>query len=257
MGLVALLMCLPVEAQPASTAVQSVRVVRFEESQPFQMGSVVSRRILHPGNGAVNTTLNLSVSQPGAEFAQHAHDESSDAILVLEGEVKLRQGDTTQLFRAGECAFVPAGEVHGTITAGSGPAVMISFQNPPDLKLYSGARDSSKAGAAPPAGIITPGAVKYVPFRTVSGQFLGTKEGATKVAAFHHRLKKGETVRANVSDGGEAFLFVWKGSLLVQTGSAKHEAGERDTVFLQGSAGIVATAADDLTEIIHVQAPSR
>src|SRR5258708_18425970 len=92
---------------------QNIRVVRFSESEPFRMGDVTSRRIIHPGLGAKKTTLNLSVSKPGAEFAQHVHDYSDDTILVLEGEVDLRQGDSLHLFKAGECAFVPTGQIHG------------------------------------------------------------------------------------------------------------------------------------------------
>ena len=116
-------------------AAQNIRVVRFSESDPFHMGEVTSRRIIHPGIGAKKTTLNLSVSQPGAEFAQHVHDYSDDTILVLNGEVNLRQGPSLHLFKTGEVAFVPTGQIHGTVTAGKGDTTMISFQNPPDLIL--------------------------------------------------------------------------------------------------------------------------
>src|ERR1044071_8363655 len=150
---------------------QNVRVIRFSESIPFHMGEVTSRRIVHPDIGAKKTTLNFSVSKPGAEFAQHVHDYSTDTILVLEGEVDLRQGDSRHRFKAGECAFVPMGQIHGTITAGTGEATMISFQNPPDLILYTGARDSKRPGAAPPKGVITPGAVKYINFGDKNGFF--------------------------------------------------------------------------------------
>ena len=90
---------------------QTVRVIRFSESIPFHMGEVTSRRIVHPDLGARKTTLNYSVSQPGAEFAQHVHDSSDDTILVLQGELDLRQGESRRRFRAGECAFVPAGHL--------------------------------------------------------------------------------------------------------------------------------------------------
>ena len=65
---------------------ENIRVIRFAESDPFRMGDVTSRRSVHPGFGAKKTTLNLSVSKPGAEFAQHVHDYSDDTILVLDGE---------------------------------------------------------------------------------------------------------------------------------------------------------------------------
>lgn len=136
-------------------AAENIRVIRFAESDPFRMGDVTSRRIVHPGLGAKKTTLNLSVSKFGAEFAQHVHDYSDDTILVLDGEVNLRQGDSLRLFKTGQCAFVPTGQIHGTVTAGKKEATMISFQNPPDLILYNGARDS-KQPASPLRGSSLP-----------------------------------------------------------------------------------------------------
>jgi len=85
---------------PYQAAAQNVRVVRFSESKPFTMGEVTARRIIHPDLGAKKTTLNFSQSKPGAEFAQHVHDYSDDTILVLQGEVNLRQGDSLHLFKA-------------------------------------------------------------------------------------------------------------------------------------------------------------
>src|SRR4051794_11217404 len=156
----------------------NVRLVRYDESIPFKMGEVTSRRIIHPGLGAKKTTLNFSISQPGSEFAQHVHDYSDDTILVLQGEVNLKQGTLLHLMKEGECAFVPTGQIHGTVTAGAGDAVMISFQNPPDLILYTGARDSKRPGAAPPKGDITPGAVKYISWQAKQGAFTDMKIGS-------------------------------------------------------------------------------
>ena len=234
-----------------------VRVVRFAESVPFQMGEVTSRRIIHPGLGAKNTTLNLSVSKPGNEFAQHVHDYSDDTILVLDGEVNLRQGESLRLFKAGECAFVPTGQIHGTVTAGKGEATMISFQNPPDLILYTGARDSKKPGAAPPKGIITPGAVKYVNFGAKNGPFTDRKLGSARASGVHRKLKRGEKFRTSVAEGGEQVLFVWRGALKARDRKTTYSAGERDTIFVQGSAALEVTGdADGVTEIIQIQAPA-
>src|SRR4051794_2115292 len=69
-------------AMAATSQAQSVRVLRFAEGKPFQMGKVTSRRIVHPDIGAKRTTLNYSVSQDGSEFSQHVHDHSDDTILV-------------------------------------------------------------------------------------------------------------------------------------------------------------------------------
>ncbi len=235
---------------------QNVRVIRFSESEPFRMGEVVSRRIVHPGLGAKKTTLNLSVSQPGAEFAQHVHDYSDDTILVLQGEVNLRQGDSLHLFKAGECAFVPTGQIHGTVTAGTGDAVMISFQNPPDLILYTGARDSKRPGAAKPVGVITPGAVKFVDFKRKNGFFTNAALGSNRATGSYFLLKRNQKFRTEVKAGGEQVLFVWRGALRIRDKGTTYTAGERDTVFISGEAKVqVIGDAEGETEIIQVQAP--
>jgi quercetin dioxygenase-like cupin family protein len=235
---------------------QSVKVVRFSESIPFRMGEVTSRRIVHPGLGAKKTTLNYSVSKPGDEFAQHVHDYSDDTILVLKGEVDLRQGDSKKRFTAGHCAFVPSGQIHGTITAGTGEAIMISFQNPPDLILYTGARDSKKPSAAPPKGEITPGAVKYLNFADKNGQVTSGATGAQRGAFAHKKLKPAETFRAKVPAEGEHLLFVWGGSIRVKDSAGAYTAGEKDTVFITGPTEYEVTAGpESRTTVIHVQAP--
>jgi quercetin dioxygenase-like cupin family protein len=240
---------------PASGA-EAVRVIRFADGVPFQMGEVTSRRIVHPGIGAKNTTLNFSISKPGNEFAQHVHDYSDDTILVLQGEVDLRQGDSLKRFKAGECAFVPSGQIHGTVTAGTGEAIMISFQNPPDLVLYTGARDSKKPGAAPPKGIITPGAVKFLKFEGKNGLVTSDAMGSKRAAFAHRKLKPSESFTTRVGPGAEQFLFVWKGAVGVKDASGSYSAGERDAVFITGPADLTVTAAPGQeTRLIHVQAP--
>jgi mannose-6-phosphate isomerase-like protein (cupin superfamily) len=234
---------------------QTVRVMRFSEGKPFQMGKVTSRRIVHPDMGAKQTTLNYSVSQDGSEFSQHVHDHSDDTILVLQGQMDLRQGDSRVPYHAGECAFVPAGQIHGTITTGSGDTVMISFQTPPDLVLYTGARDSSKPGAAPPKGVITPGAVKKVEFAKKNGFFTGPSMGAQRGAGAHWKLKRSEHFTADVPAGAEQVLFVWKGALKLKDKSASYAAGEKDAVFISGPAHLEVTADADESTIIQIQAP--
>jgi quercetin dioxygenase-like cupin family protein len=235
---------------------QPVRVIRFADSTPFQMGTVTARRIVHPGLGAKKTTLNYSLSAPGAEFAQHVHDNSDDTILVLEGEVNLRQGDSLRLFKAGECAFVPTGQIHGTVTAGKSEATMISFQNPPDFILYTGARDSSRPGAAAPKGVITPGAVRYVDFRAKNGAFTSPAIGAHKSTGSFFKLNPGQTINTKVAPEGELVLFVWRGSLEVTDMQGnKHTAGERDAIFVQGANTLQISPSSPQTEFVQIEAP--
>ena len=62
---------------PLAAECSSIRILKLSDGVPFQMGKVDSRRIVHPGMGAKKLTLNYSVSQPGHEFPQHVHDDSS------------------------------------------------------------------------------------------------------------------------------------------------------------------------------------
>lgn len=235
---------------------QTVRVIRFAEGQPFQMGKVTSRRIVHPDLGAKRTTLNYSVSQDGSEFSQHVHDHSDDTILVLQGQMDLRQGDSLVPYHAGQCAFVPAGQIHGTITRGAGETIMISFQTPPDLVLYTGARDSSKPGAAPPKGVITPGAVKTIDFASKNGFFTNAAMGSKQAAGAHRRLKRSEHFSTDAAAGGEQVLFVWKGALKVKDQSNTYTAGEKDTVFITGAAHLEVSGDADESVVIQIQAPA-
>jgi quercetin dioxygenase-like cupin family protein len=236
---------------------QTVKVLKFDEAKEFRMGKTVSKRFVHPEMGARQITLNYSPTVAGHEFSQHVHDSSDDTIVALKGQADLRQGDKRQRFKAGQSVFVPAGQVHGTITMEDGTE-MISFQTPPDMALYTGARDSSKAGAAPPKGAITPGAVKYVNYSAKDGLFMHPGTGARRIAAGHQRLAPGKSFSQTVGAGAEAVIFVWKGSLEVSGGSGTQRAGEKDAVFAQGPAKLELrnTSASEVV-IIHALAPPR
>lgn len=235
---------------------QTLRVVRFAEAKPFRMGKVTSNRLVHPDMGARHLTLNFSISEPGNEFAQHVHDYSDDTILILEGQGDLRQGDSRRTFFAGQSAFVPSGQIHGTITTGASNAVMISFQTPPDLVLYTGARDSSLPGAAAPKGVVTPGAVRYVDYAARNGLFAHPGMGAPRIAASHRRLAPGEKFSASVRPGGEQVLFVWKGAIAVTAKDRQERAGERDAVFVSGPLEVeVRNDSPGPAVVIQAQAP--
>ena len=126
-----------------------VQILNLRSGKSFRMGNGINRRVVHPDMGAKNLTLNYGVHGPGREFPQHVHDSSEDIFIVLEGGVSVRQGDTYIPITKGDVAFVPAGEVHGTVNTTNAQATLISFQGPPDPALYSGERDSSVTGEPP------------------------------------------------------------------------------------------------------------
>lgn len=234
---------------------QTVRVLKFSEAPEFKMGKVTSRRIVHPEMGAKKITLNFSASEAGNEFSQHVHDGSDDTILCFKGEADLRQGDSRRRFHAGQAVFVPAGEVHGTITTSPGTE-MISFQTPPDMALYTGARDSSLPGAAAPKGKITPGAVKYVEFASKTGFFVGPEMGAKRVAVARRVLAPGEEISVDVRKDAEHVIFLWQGALEV-SGPAKPEKMERkDALFAAGPSRVkLRNASKGQAILIHAQTP--
>jgi quercetin dioxygenase-like cupin family protein len=241
-------------AASASAHGQTIRVLHFDDSKPFQMGKVTSRRIVYPDLGAKRTTLNYSTSEEGAEFSQHTHDQSDDTIVVLQGKMDLRQGDSRTPYHAGQCAFVPGGQIHGTITTAP-DTVMISFQTPPDMALYTGARDSSKPGAAPPRGSITPGAVKKIDCLGKEGFFTNPSMGSKRASGGHWKLKRSQSFTTDVAAEGEQLLFVWKGAILVKDKSGTRTVREKDAVFVSGPATFSVSGDAPESEIIQVQAP--
>ena len=113
------------------------------------MGKGSSRHLVSPEIGAQQITLNYSIFQPGHEFPQHLHDVSADIFIVLEGGVSVRQGDVYTPITAGDFAYIPPGEIHGTVNQTDQQAILISFQSPPDMALYRGERDPSVTGVVP------------------------------------------------------------------------------------------------------------
>lgn len=245
----------PLLLAPQSGNMPVVRVLKVTDGKLFQMGGVKAYRVVHPDMGAKKLTLNFAVSEPGAEFSQHVHDYSDDTFLVLAGQADVRQGDSRKPLVAGQAAFVPSGQIHGTITTGTG-ATMISFQCPPDLALYTGARDSSRPGAAPPKGVITPGAVKLVDFSNKNGFFTHPGMGSKRVAVAYRKLQPGQAFSSRIDGDGEQLLFVWKGGVSVKTKQAAYKAGERETVFMSGSnTADVRNDSSAEAVVIQVQAP--
>ena len=78
------------------------------------MISKQARLVVWPGAGADVATMNLVVLEPGEENQPHAHEDSDDTIVILEGEGSiddLSNGGTYE-FSAGDVVFVRAGIQH-------------------------------------------------------------------------------------------------------------------------------------------------
>jgi quercetin dioxygenase-like cupin family protein len=117
------------------------------DGKTFVMGDTQSKVLVSPATGSRHVTFNYIRYGPNAEFPQHVHEQSEDVFLILEGTGWLREGDKRTPIGPGDVVFIPPGELHGTI-AGPDGMVVVSCQGPPDAKLYTGERDSSRRAAA-------------------------------------------------------------------------------------------------------------
>jgi len=233
-----------------------LRVITLADAVSFKMGRIEGKRMVYPDMGAKLLTFNYIESQPGDEFPQHVHDYSDDTFLVLQGQVDVRQGESRRHLGTGHAAFVPNGQIHGTITTGTGKALLISFQAPPDLKLYSGERDSSKPGAKPPVGVITPGAVQLLEFQNKNGFFLHRGLGSKRVAVAYRTLKPAEEFQAEFPASGEGLLFVWKGGVTAQQGQSRYPLEETNLLFATDAGKVLVKNTMAATSIVvQVQSP--
>lgn len=237
---------------------------RLEEGKPFQMGRGNSRRVIDAEIGATQITMNYSIFQPGQEFPQHVHDGSADAFIVLEGGVSVREGDRFTPIQAGDLAYIPAGEVHGTVNQTDGVAVLISFQSPPDDALYRGERDSSRQGNAPkPAE----GRASRVVIRQLRSG-LATRDdgicvwtpvsravGARDEAIDYVELEPEASLSVPAGKRGECALFVWSGEATISDGAELLRVGEKTVAFVPAGERLTITnTGSTITRLIRFQA---
>jgi len=217
---------------------RALEILNLREGEPFRMGSGVNWRIIHPDMGAEQLTLNHAIHGPGHEFTQHVHDRSEDIFIVLEGGVSVRQGDVYTPIWAGEAAFIPVGEVHGTVNTTDADARLISFQCPPDMALYNGTRDKGdiprpRAGHTSGVQIITlakgsPVFGKPCEWRNV----ICAEKGARHMAVDYIRLSPGEGFEHEPEETEVAYVLLAGG---VEVGwRAKEQRLAKDDVIFAG-----------------------
>lgn len=230
----------------------------------FQMGQGDSRNLVGPATGADGITLNYSIFQPDQEFPQHFHEASADIFVVLEGGVSVRQGDAYTPIHAGQFAYVPSPEVHGTVNTSGAQATLISFQAPPDQALYSGERDPSQTGRtpAPPENHRTRvridrlssgdrceegGARRWSP--------AAPQTGTPEMRLDYYELDQGGRIDLPASSDKEAVWFVWEGEVEIAAGGAKHNASQHDGLFVPpGEAQTVRNRGSGAARLVRCQA---
>ena len=235
-----------------------------KQAAAFHMGKGDSRNLVGPSTGAQDITLNYSVFQPGEEFPQHYHDGSADIFIVLEGGVSVRQGDVYTPIGAGEFAYVPSPEVHGTVNTTDAQATLISFQAPPDMALYRGERDPSKTGTTPRPPENHQTTVRID--RLDSGEVCAEGEtqawapaspatGTAEMRLDFYELGQGGHVEAPASAVTEAVWFVWSGEVSIAAGGDTLRATRHEGAFIPpGEAQTVRNDASKPARLIRCQA---
>ena len=230
----------------------------------FKMGKGDSRNLVGPSTGAQDITLNYSVFQADEEFPQHFHEESADIFIVLEGGVSVRQGDAYTPITAGQFAYVPSPEVHGTVNTSGAEATLISFQAPPDQALYRGERDPSKTGITPrpPDNHRTTVRIDQLASGETSTEGesrnwapASPATGTPEMRLDYIELEQGGNVEAPASADKEAVWFVWSGEVSITAGGETFCASRHEGAFIPaGEAQTVRNDREETARLIRCQA---
>lgn len=240
--------------------------IPLESGTRFQMGKGDSRHLVSPDSGASCLTMNYSIFQPGHEFPQHLHDRSADIFIVLEGGVSVRQGDSYVPIHTGDFAYIPAGEVHGTVNQTNEQAILISFQSPPDPSLYRGERDPSTTGVVPrpPANHVSKIQIRSLKSGARQSTGSGNKwmpatpaTGTQEMELWYIELAPGEQVSVEAKPVSEAVWFVWEGAATITANQDEFAAGQRSVVFVPPSEPQTAiNRSEQVVKLIRCQAPA-
>lgn len=239
-------------------------LVRPEDGKRFQMGGGESRRLVDPGIGANWITLNYSVFQAGHEFPQHIHDDSVDIFVVLNGSVSVRQGEDYTPIGTGELAYIPPGEVHGTVNHTQSQATLISFQSPPDDVLYQGDRDPSVTGTAPkpPTGHKSSVQIRSLREGPVSidegihaWDPISPRMGAQRMNLSYYELEPHASVLIRAAEQVETVWFVWSGEVNLSADGETLELADHAAVFIPpGESQVMTNSGTHAARLIRCQA---
>jgi mannose-6-phosphate isomerase-like protein (cupin superfamily) len=238
--------------------------IRLEDGQRFQMGGGDSRRLVDASVGASQLTLNYSIFQPGHEFPQHFHPASADVFIVLEGGVSVREGDHYSPIASGSLAYIPPGEVHGTVNTTTGQSTLISFQSPPDAGLYAGQRDPAVTGSVPkpPAGHVSRVQIKALqsgPVATSSSFRSWTPvspgSGSPEMVVSYIEMEPGAALTIPATANSEAVWFVWAGEALLTAADSELLLGPHTAAFVPANqAQAVANPGRSMARLIRCEA---
>lgn len=239
------------------------RYISLAQGKGFQMGKGDSKRLVSPEIGASQITMNYSVFQPGQEFPQHFHDQSADIFIVLNGGVSVRQGDQYTPITVGDFAYIPPGEVHGTVNQTDAQATLISFQSPPDLVMYRGERDPAVTGVVPKP---PEGHESKVQIRQLTGSKAETaagvraytgaspESGAAEMVLNYYELDPAGHLAVAASPQAEGVWFVWSGDVSLEANGETIALQPHSVAFVPpGEAQQITNVGNEVARLIRCQ----
>ena len=80
--------------------------------------------------GAKNLTVIEVTLLPGQGHNFHKHPDQEEVIYVIDGQIEQWIEKNRQNLKPGDSAFIPAGTVHASFTAGRSPAKLLAILGP-------------------------------------------------------------------------------------------------------------------------------
>lgn len=99
-------------------------------------GTGVTVKVSETETGGLCTVWEGRVGPGTVGAGAHYHRERDEFFYVLDGELVLRIGDEQHTARAGTCAFVPRGTIHGFHNASKGSATILIMHHPAGFERF-------------------------------------------------------------------------------------------------------------------------
>jgi quercetin dioxygenase-like cupin family protein len=112
-------------------AVLSRRFVGAQEKVAFQSAFAWEEWLCRPDIVPAKELLLVRATiEPGGAHAFHTHPTREEIIYVLSGRAEQWVGTQRRDLGAGDTAFIPRGEVHGTYNLGTEPLIFLAILSP-------------------------------------------------------------------------------------------------------------------------------
>lgn len=114
-----------------SDAISNRRFVTAAEKVDYQSPWTLEEWLCRPD--IVNNEHLMMVRanmEPGRSHPFHSHPTREELIYIISGTAEQWVGQQKKILRAGDMAFIPMGEIHGTWNAGDDRLVFLAILSP-------------------------------------------------------------------------------------------------------------------------------